>query len=110
MDSQESTEQRLTRVIQELGSSIRDQARGRWKGVRTAQRKQGSRQVWRFRTGDRKERFLFVPHDAMVQGRDAAEVLMAQLRAERWLDRLQTGPETAYVLSPAGRLKPVPKR
>ena len=109
MTPKEKREQSLTRVIREMGETIRRQARGRWEGVRTAQRKEGGRHVWRFRPAGDAERFLHVSRRAMVEGEDPAGTLLKQLGEARWLDRLQEGPETAFVLSPAGRLRPWPK-
>jgi hypothetical protein len=110
MDSRPSRQEQLARVVHELTTSLRTQARAQWKGVKTAQRRQGSREVWRFRVnGGTTERFLHVPHKAITLRRDAADVLLEQLGSEKWLDRLQAGPETAFVLSPTGRLQPVRK-
>ncbi|HET7274250.1 MAG TPA: hypothetical protein VFI91_03685 [Longimicrobiaceae bacterium] len=109
MDSQETHRQTRSRVTRELGSMIRRQAHKKWDGVRTAERNEGKRHVWRFRSGpDSDERFLHVPHQSMAR-EGAAEVLVDQLRKARWLDRLQAGPETSFVLSPAGRLQPWPR-
>ena len=110
MGLEDANREQLTRTLRELRASIRDDVRDRWKGVRTAHRSQKSRQVWRFTSqGDSVERFLHVPHEAMAQGRDAASVVMEQLRKAKWLDRLQKGPEKSFVLSPSGRLQPWPK-
>ncbi len=109
MDSQDPKREKLSKTVRELGSSIRDDARERWNGVKTAHRRQGSRQVWRFRTKDAVERFLHVPEDTIGRGRDAAAVVMGQLRDAEWLDRLQRGPETSFVLAPSGKLRPWPK-
>ena len=43
MDSNETRKQRVTRCAEELSTAIRRQARGRWKGVRTAQRPASAR-------------------------------------------------------------------
>lgn len=111
MDPQETPKETISRVARELGQVIRRQAHGRWEGVRTAQRNEGSRHVWRFQAGpDSTERFLHVPHMSMAGGENAAEVLLGQLRKARWLDRLQNGPERSFLLSPAGNLKPWPKQ
>lgn len=110
MNPEDARREQLTRTLRQLGTSITEDARERWKGVRTAYRTQRSREVWRFTMkGDSVERFLHVPHEAMGQGKDAAAVVMGQLRQAGWLDRLQDGPERSFVLSPSGRLQPWPK-
>lgn len=109
MTPKENKEQSLSRVIREMGETIRRQARNRWEGVRTAERNEGSRHVWRFQPDGDSERFLHVSRRAMVEGEDPAGKLLKQLRDAQWLDRLQEGPETAFVLSPAGRLRPWPR-
>jgi len=107
MDPQKANQESLSDVIQTMGTVICRQARGRWDGVHTARRKEGGRQVWRFRTGSGDaELFLHVPRLSMTRGDDPAAALLAQLANACWLDRLQQGPETSYLLSPAGRLKP----
>lgn len=107
MDRKETQKERVTRVAQELGSAIRRQARGRWKTVRTADRNEPGRHVWRFmETPEGAARFLHVEHKAMTSGKDASGRLLGQLEAERWLDRLQQGPETALLLSRDGQLSP----
>ena len=105
MDANETQKQRMTRVAQELGAAIRRQARGRWKQVRTAERDETGRHVWRFRSGpDGGERFLHIEHRAMIQGTDPAAQLLQKLEAEHWLDRLQQGPENSLLLSRDGQL------
>ncbi|CAN5752413.1 hypothetical protein BH23GEM6_BH23GEM6_13100 [soil metagenome] len=107
MDPQKANQESLADVIQTMGAVIGRQARGRWDNVQTARRKEGGRQVWRFRTGSgASELFLHVPRLSMTRGNDPAAALLAQLADARWLDRLQDGPETSYLLSPAGRLNP----
>jgi hypothetical protein len=59
------------------------------------------------RSGD--ERFLHIEHSAMVSGKDPAARLLEQLESERWLDRLQQGPETALLLSRDGQLAAFPR-
>lgn len=105
MDSNDSRKQRMMQVARELGAELRREARGRWDGVRTAQRNERGTHVWRFRSGA-GDRFLHVEHGAMVRGRDAASRLLQRLQAGRWLDRLQQGPETALLLSRDGDLAP----
>lgn len=108
MDAEEMN-RRVTRVSRKLSSAIRRQARGRWKEVRTAERNERSRRVWRFRSGpDHGECFLHIDRRAMVNGNDPAARLMEQLEAERWLDRLQDGSETALLLSRTGQLVSYP--
>jgi hypothetical protein len=110
MDPKETQKQRITRVTQELSTSIRWQARGRWTEVRTAERNERGRHVWRFRAGPGGgERFLHIEHRAMVRGKDPAARVLEKLEAERWLDRLQQGPETALLLSSNGQLAAFPQ-
>jgi hypothetical protein len=110
MNPEDASRENLARAVRELGAAIKQDARERWKGVRTAHRRERSREVWRFRTReDAKERFLHVPQGAMMSGRDAAATVMGQLRDAGWLDRLQHGPESSFLLSPAGTLQPWPK-
>ena len=104
MEARDNQKQRITRVAREMSSVIRQQARGRWKDVRTAERNERGRHVWRFQDGPESERFLHVDHRAMAQGVGAAERLLGQLDAGQWLDRLQQGPETAFLLSRDGTL------
>jgi hypothetical protein len=109
MDRKESQKQRITNVARELSTTIRRQARDRWTRVRTAQRNERGRHVWRFQEspgGD--ERFLHIEHRAMVSGKNPAARLLEQLEAEHWLDRLQEGPETALLLSRDGQLAAYP--
>jgi hypothetical protein len=107
MSPKETSQETLSRVTRELGAGIRRQARTHWGSIRTAHRNEGKRHVWRFKSGaDGTERFLHVPHKSMVSANDAAETLMAQLGAAKWLDRMQEGPETSFLLSSSGRLKP----
>lgn len=109
MDRKESRQQRVTRVAQELSTPLRRQAHDRWSQLRTAQRNEQGRHVWRFRSGpSERERFLHIEHSAMVQGKDPAARLLGQLEAEHWLDRLHTGPEAAFVLSDDGQLAALP--
>jgi hypothetical protein len=97
-------------VARELGPAIRRQVRGRWKEVRTAERNEHGRHVWRFRTepgGD--ERFLHIEHRAMLRGRDPAARLLERLSSERWLERLAQGAGTALLLSRDGQLVALPR-
>jgi hypothetical protein len=110
MDPKESQKQRIVRVAEELSISIRRQARGRWKGIRTARRNARGCHVWRFRSvRGGGERFLHIEHRAMVNGRDTAARLLEQLEAEAWLDRLHRGPDTALLLSRDGQLAAYPR-
>lgn len=110
MDPQETRNQTLSRVARELSAEIRRQAHRRWDSVRMAERNEGKRHVWRFRSAeDGVERFLHVPHMVMAQGENPSAELQAQLDRARWLDRLQDGPETSFLLSPSGRLRPWPR-
>jgi len=104
----ESQKQQITRVASELSASIKEQARGRWQRVQTAERNERGRHVWRFRAGPGEaERFLHIEHRAMVQGQNAAASLLEQLQTGRWLDLLQDS-ETAVLLSRDGRLTSLP--
>jgi hypothetical protein len=109
MDPKETQEQRVTRVALEIGTEIRRQVRGKWK-VRTAERNERGRHVWRFKPASEDgERFLHIEHRAMAKGSDSTARLLEQLESERWLDRLQNGPETALLLSSDGRVSSFPK-
>lgn len=108
MDRKETQKQRITRVAREMSRSLRQQARGRWDKVRTAERNEPGRHVWRFRPESAEsERFLHIEHVAMVKGTDPAKRLLDQLASERWLDRLQS--EDALILSRDGQLAAFPK-
>jgi hypothetical protein len=110
MTSRETEKQQITRVAGELSTAIKEQARGRWKRVRTAERNERGRHVWRFRSGPGEgERFLHIEHGAMVQGRGTASSLLEQLEAGRWLDLLQ-GSESSVLLSRDGQLTALPSR
>jgi hypothetical protein len=105
MDPKNDRRLLVARVSAELGTAIRSQVRGRWEGMRTAERNEPGRHVWRFRTSEAgDERFLHVEHRAMVKGSDPAGRLMKRLEDERWLDRLRNGPETSLLLSRTGRV------
>jgi len=102
----ESTEQKLARVARELGAAMRQQASGRWGAVRTAKRNLGDRHVWRFRSGEgQPDRFLHLSHESMLRGANPATTLLSQLNAAGWLDRMQRGPETSFLLSRNGELR-----
>lgn len=105
MDPKETRQERVTRVCRELSSSIRRRARGRWKEVRTAERNERDRHVWRFQAGPGAgDRFLHIEHRTLAQGTDAPKRLMQQLEQEGWLDRLQAGPDKSLLLSADGQL------
>lgn len=111
MTPREMQKQQITRVAGELSTAIKEQARGRWSRVRTAERNEPGRHVWRFRAGPGEgERFLHIEHRAMVRGADATSSLLQQLQTGQWLDRLAQGPETAVLLSGDGRLTALPAR
>ncbi len=111
MEPQETNQPSISTVIHDMGAILRQQARERWKGVRTSQRKERGRHVWRFRSAaDSQERFLHVPRESMTHGKNPAASLLNQLEDAHWLDQLHEGPERSYLLSPAGNLKPWPKR
>jgi hypothetical protein len=102
----ESQKQQITAVAGELSAAIREQARGRWKRVRTAERNEQGRRVWRFRAGPGQgERFLHVEHRAMG-GSATAGALLQQLEAGHWLDQLQ-GTGAAVLLSRDGSVTPL---
>jgi hypothetical protein len=110
MSSHDPQPEAVVEVARKMGIEIRKQARGRWANVRTAERNEGSRHVWRFQSGpDMVERFLHVPHEVMTEGKNPAAALMDQLKKAHWLDRLAEGSATSFVLSPTGRLRPWPK-
>lgn len=98
--------EKLDRVAHEMGSAIRRQVRRKWDTVRTAERNERGRHVWRFQSGpDGGDLFLHVTHEAMETAE--APQLLEQLRAGRWLSRLSRGPEKALVLGKEGRLEPL---
>jgi len=101
--------QKVASVAKEIGAVLRRQARKRWETVRTADRNEGNRHVWRFQAGPgQAERFLHVTHEAMMEGENAAPLLIEQLKHGRLFDRLHRGPETSLLLSRGGRLEPYP--
>jgi hypothetical protein len=100
--------QQITRVAGELTASIKQQARGRWQKVRTAERREQGRHVWRFQAGPGAgERFLHIEHGAMMQGKDAAARLLKQLNTGAWLDLLQE--ESSVLLTRDGELTAFPR-
>lgn len=106
MSSKETSQQKIVRVAQELGTAMRSQAGRRWGAVRTARRNLGDRHVWRFRTrsGD-PDRYLLISHRSMTEGRNPTAALLEQLQEARWLDRFDEGPETSFTLASNGRLR-----
>lgn len=104
MIQNESHEQKISRVTQELGTALRQQAKGKWGAVRTAGRGEDRRYAWRFlQPGENgSHRFLRVTHKAMMQS--PVPMLLEQLQTGRWLDRLDEGSETSLVLRSGGRL------
>ena len=110
MNPQESQKQQITRVAGELSAAIKEQARGRWRKVRTAERNEGGRHVWRFQAGpNAAERFLHIEHGAMVGSKDAAARLLKLLGNGRWMDLLQQGPENSVLLTRDGELTAFPR-
>lgn len=108
MEGRDHQQRKVAAVAKELGAVLRRQARKRWDTVRTAERNEGNRHVWRFQAGpDGGERFLHVTHEAMA-GHDAARQLLEQLRTGRCFQRLHDGPETSLLLSKGGRLEAYP--
>lgn len=107
MNDRSQQHQKVAEVAREIGPVLRRQARKRWEAVRMAERNEGNRHVWRFsNASDGGERFLHVPHAAMVRGDTPAATLLAQLRTGEWMERMEKGPETAFVLSKNGRVTP----
>lgn len=101
MASRENRGAKVAQVARQIGAELRKQARKSWTGVVTAERNEGDRHVWRFRSpADGSERFLHLPHREMVQG-DPANLLQ-QLEAGRWTDLLSSGPGNAVILSKGG--------
>ena len=108
MENRDHQQRKVAAVAKEIGGVLRRQARKRWETVRTAERNEGNRHVWRFQAGpDGGERFLHVSHEAMVD-ENAGPVLLEQLRSGRVFERLHRGPETSLLLSKGGRLEAYP--
>ncbi|MFL5382158.1 MAG: hypothetical protein ACJ8GN_06555 [Longimicrobiaceae bacterium] len=108
MEGREHQDRKVAEVAKEIGAVLRRQARKRWETVRTADRNEGNRHVWRFQAGPgHAERFLHVTHEAMLEA-DAAPTLIAQLKTGRLFERLHRGPETSLLLSRSGRLEAYP--
>lgn len=109
MEPMESQQQKLTRVVSEVGAAMHRRARGEWGKVRTARRNLGDRHVWRFRTGaGEPDRFLMLSHQSMTSGDNPAAAVLAQLDKADWLERMQAGPETVFRLSAGGGLRARP--
>lgn len=105
MEAKRNDREKLERVAHEMGGAIRRQARRKWDTVRTAERNEKGRHVWRFQAGPSGgDLFLHVTHEAMAQAE--APELLEQLRAGHWLSRLSRSPERALVLGKDGRLVP----
>lgn len=101
MEARENRSARVAQVARQIGAELRKQARKSWQGVMTAERNEGNRHVWRFRSAkDGSDRFLHLSHREMVQGDPAS--LLQQLEAARWTDRLSSGSENAIILSKGG--------
>lgn len=108
MNPQESQKQQITRVAGELSTSIKKQARGRWRQVRTAERNEGGRHVWRFQAGPNADaRFLHIEHGAMMQGKDTTARLLEQLGSGRWMDLMRQ--ENSVLLTRDGELTAFPR-
>jgi len=106
MEPRETPQQKIARVAHELGAELHRAVDGKWGPLRIARRNLGNRHVWRFRsTGGAPDRFLLLSHRAMTEGENPTARLLAQLEKERWVDRMQAGPETAFSLLPSGRLR-----
>ena len=111
MEWNQSQQKQVSQVAQEMGEVIRREVSGRSAPVRVADRNERGRHVWRFRSGtEDTERFLHVAHTAMTSGDDSATKLLEQLNRAKWQDRLFEGPQTSFMLSPRGQLKPWPKQ
>lgn len=103
MAKRETHEQKMSRVAKELGDAVRRQASGKWSTMRMGERDESHGHAFKFRpTPGSDIRYLRVTHKAMGQ---PVPVLMEQLQAGRWLDRLTDGPETSLVLHEDGRLE-----
>jgi hypothetical protein len=101
MQSRDNRGKKVAQVARQMGAELRKQARKSWTGVVTAERNEGDRHVWRFRSpADGSERFLHLPHREMVQGDSAT--LLQQLEAGRWTDQLSSGSGNAVILSQGG--------
>jgi hypothetical protein len=110
MKSDETQKQQITRVAQELSATIKQQARGRWRRVKTAERNEDGRHVWRFLAGPGvAERFLHIEHKTMMHGKDAAARLLGHLGDGRWMDVLQKGPDNSVLLTRDGELTAFPR-
>jgi hypothetical protein len=106
MEANGNDREKLDRVAHEMGGAIRRQVRRKWDTVRTAERNERGRHVWRFQSGpEGGDRYLHVTHEAM--GLFDAPQLLERLRAGHWLSRLSRGPEKALVLGKEGRLEPL---
>jgi len=100
MTPNESQEEKMIRIAAELGTALRRQAAGTWRGVRMGERAETRGHAFKFRpTPDADVRYLRVSHEAMDQG---VPTLLAQLSAGNWLSRLDT--ETSLVLNAGGKL------
>jgi hypothetical protein len=110
MKPQETQKQQITRVAGELSTAIKRQARGRWRQVRTAERNESGRHVWRFVSAPgQDERFLCIEHRSMVQDKNAAAQLLKHLGDGRWMDLLQQGPDNSVLLTREGELTAFPR-
>lgn len=104
MTPNETHDEKMTRIVTELGTALRTQAAGTWRRVRTAERAEPRGHAWKFRPEpDSDMRFLRVSHEAMDQGDDPVPTLLKQLTAGKWLSRLD-GTETSLVLNAGGKL------
>jgi hypothetical protein len=100
MEARENRSARVANAARQIGAELRKQARKSWEGVRTAERNEGNRHVWRFRSAkDGSDRYLHLSHREMVQGDPAA--LLRQLETAGWTDRL-SGAGSAVILSKGG--------
>ena len=106
MARNEAHDQNMSRVARELGTALKHETANKWGAVRMQVREEDRRHAWRFRSdSDGSQRFLRVTHKAMSQSDNPVPMLIEQLQAGRWLDRLQGGPETSLVLFKDGRLE-----
>lgn len=110
MKPTEMQKQQITRVAGELSAAIKRQARRRWRQVRTAERNERGRHVWRFvAVPGADERFLCIEHRTMVDGQDAAARLLEHLGDGRWMDLLQQGPQNSVLLTRDGEFTAFPR-
>ncbi len=109
MKPTETRQQKIARVADEVGAGMHSRLGSKWDTVRIARRNRGDQHVWRIRTGsDEPDRYLHLPHRSMTAGDNPTATLLGQLDQGRWLERMESGPETAFRLTPGGQLRARP--